>query len=115
VSPVYPVTFAPPAVDAAGMSVAVLRPEKVKGGVRITVSLVNTSGVPITVDTGALGPHDPRFNDAPVPMTMTPARKKLVPGEGYTYQAVLKLPTMDVGQLSFAVGPVNVAGQAAGD
>ncbi|MGH3711537.1 MAG: hypothetical protein ACRDRQ_26310, partial [Pseudonocardiaceae bacterium] len=84
VRPVDPVAFAAPATDAAGMAVTVLRPEKVKGGVRITIALANTSNVPVTVDTGALGPHDPRFNDATVPMTMTPARKKLVPGEGYT-------------------------------
>jgi len=115
VRPVDPVAFAAPATDAAGMAVTVLRPEKVKGGVRITIALANTSNVPVTVDTGALGPHDPRFNDARVPMTMTPARKKLVPGEGYTYQCVFKLPTMDMGRLTFAVGPVTVAGQAAGD
>lgn len=113
--PVDPVAFAAPATDATGMAVTVLRPEKVKGGVRITIALANTSNVPVTVDTGALGPHDPRFNDATVPMTMTPARKKLVPGEGYTYQCVFKLPTMDIGRLTFAVGPVNVVGQAAGD
>jgi hypothetical protein len=115
VRPVDPVAFAPPATDAAGMSVTVLRPEKVKGGVRITIALANSNDIPITVDTGALGPYDPRFNDATVPITMTPVRKKLVPGDGYTYQCVFKLPTMDVGRLSFVVGPVSVAGQAAGD
>jgi hypothetical protein len=115
VRPIDPVAFAPPATDAVGMAVTVLRPEKVKGGVRLTIALSNTSDIPIIIDTGALGPRDPRFNDATVPMTMIPVRKKLVPGEGYTYQCVLKLPTMDVGQLAFAVGPVNVAGPAAGD
>lgn len=112
---VDPVAFAAPVTDAAGMSVTVLRPEKIKGGVRLTIALVNTNNIPITVDTGALGPHDPRFDDATVPMTMTPVLKRLVPGEGYTYQCVFKLPTMDVGQLAFVVGPVSVANQAAGD
>ncbi|MGH3771018.1 MAG: hypothetical protein ACRDRW_06430 [Pseudonocardiaceae bacterium] len=110
-----PAAFAAPATDAAGMAVTVLRPEKVKGGVRLTIALANTSDIPITVDTGALGPHDPRFNDAIVPISMTPVRKKLVPGEGYTYQCVIKLPTMNAGRLAFVVGPVSVAGQAAGD
>jgi hypothetical protein len=110
---VDPVAFAAPATDAVGMSVTVLRPEKVQGGVRFTIALANTSGIPITVDTGALGPQDPRFNDTTVPMTMTSVRKKLVPGEGYTYQCVFKLPTMDVGQLTFVVGPVSVSGPAA--
>ncbi|MGH3511889.1 MAG: hypothetical protein ACRDRB_06380 [Pseudonocardiaceae bacterium] len=112
---VDPVAFAAPATDAVGMSVTVLRPEKVQGGMRFTIALANTSGIPITVDTGALGPQDPRFNDTTVPMTMTSVRKKLVPGEGYTYQCVFKLPTMDVGQLAFVVGPVSVSGPAAGD
>lgn len=93
----------------------VLPPEKVKGGVRFTVSLVNTSDKPITIDTGALGPHDPRFNETTVPMSMASVRKKLVPGEGYTYQCVFKLPTMDMGQVEFSVGSMNIAGQAAGD
>jgi hypothetical protein len=97
------------------MAVTVLRPEKVKGGVRLTIALTNTSDIPIIVDTGGLGPHDPRFNNATVPMTMIPVRKKLVPAEGYTYQCVFKLPTMDVGHLTFTVGSVSVAGQAAGD
>ncbi|MGH3717932.1 MAG: hypothetical protein ACRDRI_03645 [Pseudonocardiaceae bacterium] len=113
--PVDPAAFAAPATDAVGMAVTVLRPEKVKGGVRLTIALANTNDIPITVDTGVLGPRDLRFNDAAVPMTMTPVRKKLVPGEGYTYQCVVKLPTMDVGRLAFVVGPVSVAGQAAGD
>lgn len=97
------------------MSLTVLRPEKVKGGVRVTIALVNTNDIPITVDTGALGPHDPRFNDTAVPMTMTPTLKRLAPGEGYTYQCVFKLPTMDVGRLSFVVGSASITGQAAGD
>ncbi len=97
------------------MSLTVLRPEKVKGGVRLTIALANTNNIPITVDTGALGPHDPRFNGATVPMTMDSVRKKLVPGEGYTYQCVFTLPTMDVGQLAFVIGPISVSGQAAGD
>lgn len=109
------VGFAKPATDPAGLSFTVLRPEKVKGGVRFTVALANITGSPITVNTGNLGPHDPRFNGTPVPMTMTPATKKLVPGEGYTYQCVLRLPTMEIGQLEFVLGPVTVAGLAAGD
>lgn len=82
---------------------------------RLTVVLANTTDAPIVVDTGELGPHDTRFNGATVPMTMTSATKKIVPGEGYTYQCVIKLPTMDVGQLELTVGPVTVAGRAAGD
>ncbi len=112
---VGPVAFAPPATNAAGMSVTVLRPEKVPGGVRLTIALANANDSPITVDTGALGPRDPRFNGETVPMRMTSARKKLVPGEGYSYQCVIKLPTMDVGRLEFDVGPVSVSGMAAGD
>lgn len=112
---VEPVAFAATATDATGMSLTVLRPEKVKGGVRLTIALANTTDAPIVVNTGKLGPHDPTFNSAAVPMTMTPATKKLVPGEGYTYQCVVKLPTMDVGHLAFGVGPVTVSGQAAGD
>ncbi|MBV8997295.1 MAG: hypothetical protein JO287_27185 [Pseudonocardiales bacterium] len=115
VRPVDPIAFSPPITDAAGMSMTVLRPEKVKGGVRLTIALVNTNDVPITVDTGAVGPHDPRFNNVSVPMTMTPAVKRLVPGEGYTYQCVFKLPTMDVGHLSFVVGTASITGPAAGD
>jgi hypothetical protein len=48
-------------------------------------------------------------------MTMTPTVKRLAPGEGYTYQCVFKLPTMDVGQLSFVVGTASITGPAAGD
>lgn len=110
-----PVAFAPPFSDAAGMSLTVLRPEKVKGGVRFTIAVTNTSDAPITVDTGAVGPHDPRFNDVAVPMTMTPVLKRLAPGEGYSYQCVLKLPTMNLGQLAFTIGQVALTGQAAGD
>jgi P pilus assembly chaperone PapD len=109
------VAFAPPFSDAAGMSLTVLRPEKVKGGVRFTIAVTNTSDAPITVDTGAVGPHDPRFNDVAVPMTMTPVLKRLAPGEGYSYQCVLKLPTMNLGQLAFTIGQVALTGQAAGD
>jgi hypothetical protein len=97
------------------MVLTVLRPEKVKGGVRFTIALANNTDAPIVVNTGKLGPHDPSFNGAPVPVIMTPATKKLMPGEGYTYQCVIKLPTMNVGRLAFGVGPVTVAGQAAGD
>lgn len=110
-----PAAFAPPFTDAVGMSTTVLRPEKVKGGVRFTIALANTSDVPIMVDTGAMGPHDPRFNDVAVPMNMTPVRKKLVPGEGYVYQCVFKLPNMDAGQVAFSVGQIAITGQAAGD
>src|SRR5262249_19557879 len=107
-----PVAFAPPVSDPVGMSLTVLRPEKVKGGVRFTIALANTSDLPINVDTGAVGPREPQFNNVAVPMSMTPVRKRLVPGEGYTYQCVLKLPTMDVGQVLFSIGQVAVAGQA---
>lgn len=115
VRPFERIAFAAPITDPAGLSMMVLPPEKVKGGVRFTISLVNTSHGPITINTGSLGPHEPRFNDSSVPMSMSSVRKKLVPGEGYTYQCVFKLPTMDVGQVEFSVGSMNVAGQAAGD
>lgn len=114
VRPMDPVAFSPPITDAAGMSLTVLRPEKVKGGVRLTIALVNTNDVPITVDTAAVGPRNPRFNNVAVPMTMTPARKRLAPGEGYTYQCVFKLPTTDAGQLSFIVGMASITGEAIG-
>ena len=110
-----PVAFAPPFSDAAGMSLTVLRPEKIKGGVRFTIAVTNTSDAAITVDTGAVGPHDPRFNDVAVPMTMTPVLKKLAPGEGYSYQCVLKLPTVNVGHVAFIIGQVAIAGHTAGD
>lgn len=110
-----PIAFSPPISDAAGMSLTVLRPEKINGGVRLTIALVNTNNIPITVDTGAVGPRDPRFNNVAVPVTMTPARKQLAPGEGYTYQAVVKLPTAKTGQLSFVIGMARVTGPAAGD
>lgn len=110
-----PVTFAQAAVGPKGMSITVLTPEKVKGGVRLTVALANPTKAAIIVDTGELGPHDPSFNGAPVSMTMIATTKRLAPGEGYTYQCVLKLPTMDTGQLAVAVGPVTVTGRAAGD
>lgn len=109
------VAFAEPAINAAGMSLTVLRPEKVKGGVRLTIALANNTNAPIVVNTNELGPHDPTFNGAPVPITITPARKNLVPGEGYTYQCVITLPTMNVGQLAFVVDALTVTGQAAGD
>jgi hypothetical protein len=115
VRPIDPVAFSPPITDAAGMSMTVLRPEKVKGGVRLTVALVNTNDVPITIDTGAIGPRNPRFNNVVVPLTMTPARKRLAPGEGYTYQCVIRLPSTNVGQLSFVVGMASLTGQVAGD
>jgi hypothetical protein len=110
-----PVAFAPPFTDAAGMSLTVLRPEKIKGGVRFTIAVANTSDAPIVVDTGALGPHEPTFNDVAVPMTMTPVRTRLAPGEGYTYQCILKLPTMDLGRVAFSISQTAISGQAAGD
>ena len=110
-----PIAFSPPITDAAGMSLTVLRPEKIKGGLRLTIALVNTNDIPITVDTGAVGPRDVRFNNVAVPITMTPARKRLAPGEGYTYQCVFKLPTTNIGQLSFVIGMARITGQAAGD
>jgi hypothetical protein len=113
--PVGSIGFAEPATGPAGLSLTVLPPEKIKGGVRLTIALVNNTGAPITVDTGELGPHDLRFNGATVPMTMTPTKKKLMPDEGYTYQCVIQLPTMDVGQLAFALDAMTVTGQAAGD
>jgi hypothetical protein len=33
----------------------------------------------------------------------------------FSYQCVFKLPTMDVGRLSFVVGSASITGQAAGD
>lgn len=97
------------------MSLTVLRPEKIKGGLRLTIALVNTNDIPITIDTGAVGPRDVRFNNVAVPITMTPARKRLAPGEGYTYQCVFKLPTTNTGQLSFVIGMARITGQTAGD
>ncbi|HET9254184.1 MAG TPA: hypothetical protein VFO16_03150 [Pseudonocardiaceae bacterium] len=110
-----PVAFAPPFTDAIGMSLTVLRPEKIKDGVRFTIALANTSKMPMNVDTGALGPHDARFNEAPVPVTMTPVRKRLMPGEGYTYQGTLKLPTTEPGRVTFSISQTLISGQASGD
>ena len=83
-NPFRSIGFGEPTTGPADLSLTVLPPEKVKGGVRLTIALVNTTDAPITVDTDELGPHEPRFDGATVPMTMTPATKKLVPGEGYT-------------------------------
>jgi len=113
--PVGSIGFAQAAAGPDGLSMAVLPPEKVKGGIRLTIALVNDTSGPITVNTGELGPHDVRFDGASVPITTPITKKKLMPGEGYTYQCVVKLPTMDVGQLEFTLGSVTVAGQAAGD
>ena len=107
--------FAEPIIGPNGLSMTVLTPEKVKGGIRVTIALTNDTSSPITVNTGELGPHDVRFDGTTVPMTTPLTKKKLMPGEGYTYQCVLKLPTMDVGQLEFTLGTVTVTGQAAGD
>ncbi|MGH3930735.1 MAG: hypothetical protein ACRDTF_12235, partial [Pseudonocardiaceae bacterium] len=114
-NPIRSVGFAESTTGPAGLSLTVLPPEKVKGGVRLTIALVNNTRAPVIVDTAELGPHEPRFDGATVPMTMTPATKKLMPGEGYTYQCVLNLPTMDVGELAFTLGAVTITGQAAGD
>jgi len=114
-NPIRSIGFAEPTTGPADLSLTVLPPEKVKGGVRLTIALVNNTGAPVTFDTAELGPHEPRFDGATVPMTMTPATKKLMPGEGYTYQCVVNLPTMDVGELAFILGAVTITGQAAGD
>lgn len=113
--PAGSIGFAESALGPDGLSVTALPPEKVKGGVRLTIALVNNTGDPITIDTGEVGPHEPRFDGATVPMIITPEKKKLMVGEGYTYQCVIRLPTMDAGQLAFGLGAVTVTGQAAGD
>lgn len=107
-----PVSFGVPATDSTGMSLTVLRPERINHGVRLTIALANTTDAPIVVDTGELGPHDQTFDGAAVPMTMTSTKKKVMPGEGYTYQAVITLPTTNIGQLELRLGTVTVAGQA---
>ncbi|MGH3938432.1 MAG: hypothetical protein ACRDTG_07310 [Pseudonocardiaceae bacterium] len=114
-NPLSSIGFGEPTTGPADLSLTVLPPEKIKGGVRLTIALVNNTEVPVTMNTGDLGPHEPRFDGATVPMTMTPATKKLVPGEGYTYQCVLNLPTMDVGELAFTLGAVTITDRAAGD
>lgn len=113
--PVGSIGFAEPATGADGLSMTVLPPEKIKGGIRLTIALANDTNAPITVNTGELGPHDVRFDGAAVPMNTSLIKKKLMPDEGYTYQCVIKLPTMDFGQLEFTLGPAHVIGQAAGD
>lgn len=109
------VSFAEPATIPTGLSLTVLPPQKIRGGVLLTISLVNPTTAPIIVDTGELGPHDPRFDGAAVPMTMTPVTTDLVPGEGYTYQCVVNLPATGVGQLALTLGQVTVIGTAAGN
>lgn len=109
------VGFGETATDPTGLTVMVLPPEKVKGGVQLTISLINNSNTPITINTGDLGPHDIRFDGETMPMSMTPAKKKIMPGEGYTYQCGVQLPTMDPGYLELIFDSATVAGQAAGD
>lgn len=113
--PVGSIGFSETTIGPDGLSLTVLPPEKVKGGIRLTIALANDTSAPITVNTGDLGPHDVRFNDTTVPMTAPLTKKKLMPGEGYTYQCVLKLPSTNVGQLEFSLGSVTVVGEAAGD
>jgi hypothetical protein len=112
--PVAPVGFAQPTVSVEGLEVmSVLT--KIKGGVDVTLMVQNRGNTPITVDNARLGPHDVTFRGQPVPVEMTPARKKLSPGEALVYPCRVRLPDMDVGELAFTVGGVPVSGPAAGD
>ncbi|MDQ4102381.1 MAG: hypothetical protein M3186_01200 [Actinomycetota bacterium] len=108
---VEPVGFATPATDASGLSLTVPWPEGINHGVRVTVAVTNPTEAPIMVDTAKLGPLNPTFDGTPVRVSMTPTRTKLMPGDGYVYEAVITLPTTAVGQLKLKLGEVTVAGQ----
>jgi len=60
-----------------------------------------------------MGPPELRFDGAPVYLYTVPMRKTLAPGEGYTWQCTAKLPMTQAGVLSFALGPVTIAGPVA--
>lgn len=110
-SVVEPVAFATPVTDASGLSLTVPWPEGITHGVRVTIAVTNPTNAPIMVDTAKLGPLSPSFDGTPVRVSMTPARTKLMPGDGYVYEAVITLPTTDVGQLALKLGQVTIAGQ----
>lgn len=110
-SVVEPVAFATPVTDASGLSLTVPWPEGITHGVRVTIAVTNPTNAPIMVDTAKLGPLSPSFDGTPVRVSMTPARTKLMPGDGYVYKAVITLPTTDVGQLALKLGQVTIAGQ----
>jgi hypothetical protein len=75
------------------------------GGVLLATSALSSPARP--------GPPQLGFNDAPVYLYTVPMRKTLAPGEGYTWQCTAKLPTTQVGQLSFTLGPISIAGPVA--
>lgn len=113
-APVARVGFAQPTVTAEGVEVmSVLT--KIKGGVDVTLLVQNQSNAPITVDTATLGPHDLTFRGQLLPIEMAVLTKKLSPGESLVYPCRVRLPDMDMGELSFTVGSVRVSGPAAGD
>jgi len=112
--PVQRVGFAEPAITAEGLEVVSVL-TKIKGGVDVTLVVRNTGNSPVTVDALSLGPHDLTFRGQPAPMEMAPLTKKLSPGEALVYPCRVRLPDMDLGELSFTVGGVPVSGPAAGD
>ncbi|MGH3570214.1 MAG: hypothetical protein ACRDUW_00005 [Pseudonocardiaceae bacterium] len=112
-SNVEPVAFAQPTPGPLGMTMELLTPERIPGGLRLTIAVSNPTTAPIMLDTGMMGPPELRFNGAPVYLYTVPMRKTLAPGEGYSWQCTLKLPTSDAGQLTFSLGSVTVAGRVA--
>jgi hypothetical protein len=113
-TPVTRVGFAQPTVTAHGLEImSVLT--KIKGGVDVTLLVQNQGNAPITVDTASLGPHDLTFRGQTVPIEMAVLTKKLSPGESLVYPCRVRLPDMNIGELSFVVGGVPVSGPAAGD
>lgn len=109
------VSFGEPLTGPDAVQVTALPPKKIKGGVRVSVALLNVGSAAATVSTGAVGPHDPTFRERPVPMSMETTSVRLVPGEGHVYACDITLPDMDSGRLAFGLGPGMVTGSAAGD
>ncbi|MGH3546842.1 MAG: hypothetical protein ACRDQU_01665 [Pseudonocardiaceae bacterium] len=59
---------------------------------RLTIALGNPTAMPMDVDTGQMGKPQLQFNGAPVFLYTVPVRKRLAPGEGYTFQCTAQLP-----------------------
>lgn len=112
-SNVEPVAFAQPTPGPMGMTMELLTPERIPGGLRLTIAVSNPTTAPIMLDTGMMGPPELRFDGAPVYLYTVPMRKTLAPGEGFSWQCTLKLPTSEAGQLTFSLGSVTIAGRVA--
>lgn len=77
-----------------GLAFTVLMPERMPGGVRLTIALANPTAMPMDVDTAQMGKPALQFNGyARAPYTV-PVNKHLAPGEGYTFPCTAPLPAL---------------------